>query len=433
MSQPATPVPIRVLRLIARLNVGGPARHVALLMTGLDPARFEQLLVAGRVQGDEDDMGPLLQAQGVDYLELAELGRSLHPWRDLKGLCKLLGIMARFRPQVVETHTSKAGFLGRASCLLFRPYARLKGWPVPRAIHTFHGHTFHGYFSAPMSWVFLTLERLLAKFATWRIVVISPRQLAEICHDYRVGRPGQYRVLPLGIDLGPFADPGPGRAAFRGELGLGEGEVLAGAVGRVAPVKNYGLLLAAAAVLGQTRPDLAPCLRWALIGGGPPGEVQDLRERAVALGLEGRVLFLGNQQNPERFMAGLDALMLTSLNEGTPMVILEAGAAGTPVVATAVGGVPDLLGEPLEEHAGGFTRRQRGLTAPSGDAPALAAALAWLMDNPQEARALGQALKDYVGANHHQDRLLEELADLYAEAAGPSASAPINGSGDALP
>lgn len=145
------PPPIRVLRLIARLNVGGPAHHVAVLMAGLEPARFIQLLVAGRVQGNEDDMGPALRQQGIDYLELPELGRSLHPWRDLKGLLKLLGIMARFKPQVVETHTSKAGFLGRLACWLFGPYAWFKGWPEPKAIHTFHGHTFHGYFatSAP--------------------------------------------------------------------------------------------------------------------------------------------------------------------------------------------------------------------------------------------------------------------------------------------
>ncbi|MBI4799094.1 MAG: glycosyltransferase, partial [Desulfarculus sp.] len=364
MDQPANPAPIRVLRLIARLNVGGPARHVAVLMAGLDPGRFEQLLVAGRVQGDEDDMGPALRAQGLDYLEVPELGRSLHPWRDLKGLCKLLGVMARFRPQVVETHTSKAGFLGRLACWLYRPYARLRGWPVPRAIHTFHGHTFHGYFSPAASAFFLSLERLLARLATWRVVVISQRQYEEICLHYRVGRPEQYKVLPLGIDLEPFSDPAPGRAAFRAELGLGQGDFLIGAVGRVAPVKNYGLLLDAAAAFRRTRPYLAAGVRWALIGGGPPAQVQALRDQARELGLEGRVLFLGSRPDPERFMPGLDALMLTSLNEGTPMVILEAGACGVPVLATAVGGVPDLLRQAQGQQAGGFSRHERGLSAP---------------------------------------------------------------------
>lgn len=409
--------PIRVLRLIARLNVGGPARHVALLMAGLEPGRFEQLLVAGRVQGDEDDMGPALKAQGVDYLDLPELGRSLHPWRDLKGLYKLLGIMARFRPQVVETHTSKAGFLGRLACWLYRPYARLRGWPAPKAIHTFHGHTFHGYFSPLAGRFFLGLERLLARHATWRIVVISPRQLEEICHRYRVGRPGQYVVLPLGIDLGPFADPAPGRAAFRRELGLKEGEFLVGGVGRVAPVKDYGLWLGAAAVLQRARPELFERCRWVLIGGGPAGEVEQLQAQAAGLGLAGRVRFMGSRLDPERFMAGLDALLLTSRNEGTPMVILEAGACGAAVVATAVGGVPDLLGQAREEVPGGFTRHERGLTAPSGQASALAAALAELLEHPSEAQDLGAALKDYVWSAHNRRRLLDEVAELYERAA----------------
>jgi glycosyltransferase involved in cell wall biosynthesis len=417
MARGPHPAPIRVLRLIARLNVGGPARHVALLMAGLDQARFEQLLVAGRVQGDEDDMGPALKAQGVDYLDLAELGRSLHPWRDLKGLHKLLGIMARFRPQVVETHTSKAGFLGRVACGLYRPYARLRGWPLPKAIHTFHGHTFHGYFSPLTEKVFLTLERLLAKLATWRIVVISPRQYQEICQTYGVGQPGQYLVLPLGINLAPFADPGLGRAAFRAQLGLGERDFLVGAVGRVAPVKNYALLLAAAAALRETHPGLFDRTRWVLIGGGPAGEVAELQALAARLGLGERVLLLGSRLDPERFMAGLDALLLTSLNEGTPMVILEAGACAQPVVATEVGGVPDLLGRAVAPGAGGFTRRQRGLTAPSGDGAALAAALAWLLEHPGEARDLGGALKDYVWSQHNRQRLLEDVSRLYEQAA----------------
>lgn len=407
-----------MLRLIARLNVGGPARHVAELMAGLEPARFNQLLVAGRVQGDEDDMGPALREQGLDYLDLPELGRSLHPWRDLKGLCKLLGIMARFRPQVVETHTSKAGFLGRLACMLYRPYARLRGWPVPRAIHTFHGHTFHGYFGPLLGRVFLTLERLLARLATWRVVVISPRQYQEICQTYRVGRPQQYLVLPLGIDLAPFADPAPGRAAFRAELGLTGQDFLVGAVGRVAPVKNYGLLLAAAALLRRSHPELAARASWVLIGGGPPEEVAQLRDQAERLGLAGRVRFLGSRLDPERFMAGLDVLLLTSLNEGTPMVILEAGACGQPVLATAVGGVPDLLGQTLEQAQGGFQRRERGWTAASGDANGLAAALARIMEHPREARDLGQALRDYVGSRHGRQRLLEDVARLYEQAAG---------------
>jgi glycosyltransferase involved in cell wall biosynthesis len=408
--------PIRVLRLIARLNVGGPARHVGWVTLGLAERGFDQLLAAGRVEADEDDLGPELRAQGLTWVEIPELGRSLNPLRDLSCLAQALTLMARFRPQVIETHTSKAGTIGRAAALLYRPYARLRGWPVPKAIHTFHGHTFHGYFGPLMGRVFLTLERLLARVATWRIVVISPRQFEEICREFKVGRPEQFVVLPLGMDLAPFVDPAPGRAAFRAEMAAGEGEFLVGAVGRVAAVKNYGLYVQAASELGKARPELAARVRFLLIGGGLAPDMAALTTQAAALGLGPRFTLLGNRADPQAFQPGIDALMMTSVNEGTPIAILEAGACAKPVITTAVGGIPDMLGEAVEQRPEGFDLRQRGITVASGDAPALAHALAWVMDHPAEAAALGTRLREYVLAHHAQERLLGDLAGLYEKA-----------------
>lgn len=408
--------PIRVLRLIARLNVGGPARHVGWVTLGLAGRGFDQLLAAGRVEADEDDLGPELRAQGLTWVEIPELGRSLNPLRDLSCLRQALALMASFKPHVIETHTSKAGTVGRAAALLYRPYARLRGWPAPKVIHTFHGHTFHGYFGPLLGRVFLTLERLLARVATWRIVVISPRQFEEICHRFKVGRPEQFAVLPLGMDLAPFAEPGPGRAAFRAEMAVGEGEFLVGAVGRVAAVKNYGLYVAAASELAKARPDLMARTRFLLVGGGLVPEMAALAAQGQALGLGERFALLGNRSDPQAFQPGVDALMMTSVNEGTPIAILEAGACARPVIATAVGGIPDMLGEVVEQRPEGFDLRQRGITAASGDAPALAAALAWVMDHPAEAAALGQGLREYVAARHERSRLLDDLAGLYQEA-----------------
>jgi glycosyltransferase involved in cell wall biosynthesis len=411
---------IRVLRLIARLNVGGPARHVGWVTLGL-AGRFDQLLAAGRVEADEDDLGPELRAQGLTWVEIPELGRSLSPLRDLSCLRQALALMTSFRPQVIETHTSKAGTIGRVAAWLYRPYARLRGWPVPKVIHTFHGHTFHGYFGPLMGRVFLTLERLLARVATWRIVVISPRQFEEICRQFGVGRPEQFVVLPLGMDLTPYADPAPGRAAFRAELGAGEGEFLVGAVGRVAAVKNYGLYVEAASELGKARPDLAARARFLLIGGGLAPDMAALQGQAEGLGLGTRLTLLGNRADPQAFQPGIDALMMTSVNEGTPIAILEAGACARPVIATAVGGIPDMLGEVVQSHPEGFDLRQRGITVASGDASAqaisLVRALAWVMDHPAEAAALGQSLRAYVLAKHERSRLLDDLTALYQEAA----------------
>jgi glycosyltransferase involved in cell wall biosynthesis len=405
----------RVLNLIARLNVGGPAKHVGWLMAGLDPARFEQRLVCGPVPDNEDDMGPWLKAQDVSYEIIPSLGREISPGKDLAALKAVLAHLKKFRPHILATHTAKAGFLGRLALLFYRPQARAQGWPVPKCVHTFHGHVFQGYFSPAKTRLFLFLERFLAKRATWRIVAISPRMFEEIHGQYKVGRAEQFVVLPLGIDQTPFVDPGLGRRRFREELGATNGEFLVGAVGRVAPVKNYGLFLETASRLKAYDPELYQGCRFVLIGGGSQQEMTELAGQAESLGIKDRIAFLGNRSDPENFFPGLDALMLTSLNEGTPMSILEAGACGRPVVATAVGGVPDLLG-PAEEELGNFTVRRRGLTAPSGDAGSLAAALAWLMKEPARQKALGGSLKAYVAAEHGRERLIADVAALYQAA-----------------
>lgn len=408
--------PLRVLRLIARLNVGGPSKHVAWLMSGLDPQRFEQTLAAGRVAPGEDDLGPWLKGQGVDWVDLPRLGREITPISDAVCLMQVVRLMMRVRPHIVATHTAKAGFLGRAALLLYRPYARLRGWPVPRAVHTFHGHTFRGYFTPAKEKFFLGLERFLAKRATWRIVAISPRMRSEVCDEFKVGAPKQFALVPLGIDLEPFAHPGPGRAEFRAELEAGDDEVLIGAVGRVAPVKNYALFVQIAAELKKTRPELYAKSRFVLIGGGPKEQLQELRQLCRELGVEDRVTLLGNRSDPEKFFPGLDMLLITSLNEGTPVAILEGGACGLPVAATAVGGVPDLLGPADGEPSGSVTPRRRGLTVASGDAPALVRAVALLLDDPSQARALGAELRSYVHAAHGKDRLVADIAALYDEA-----------------
>ena len=407
---------LKVLRLIARLNVGGPAKHVAWLMTGLDKGRFSQTLACGNVPEFEHDLGPWIREQGVDYTLLPSLGRDIDPKGDLACLFQVLGLLMKERPHILATHTSKAGFLGRSALLIYRPLAFLTGRPVPKAVHTFHGHTFHGYFSPRKTRLFLGIERFLARFATWRIVTISPRQYEEIHHTFGVGKKGQVKMVPLGIDLDPFADPAPGREAFRAELGCGPDDFLVGAVGRVAPVKNYALFLEAADELRKAGPELFRRARFLLIGGGSDEDMAGLEARRKELGLEDKVSFLGNRTDPERFFPGLDALMLTSLNEGTPVAILEGGACGLPVAASCVGGVPDLLGPEVEETPEGYSQRERGLTAPKGSARGLAAALASIMEQPELAESLGAALKDYVWASHAKERLVADIAALYEEA-----------------
>jgi len=406
--------PIVVLRLIARLNLGGPAKHVTWLLQEMDPAEFKQTLVCGRVEPGEDDMTPLIRAAGVEPKVVPTLGRSLHPVRDAESLLACLKILVRTKPDLVHTHTSKAGFVGRAATFIYNLGRRLTFRRPVRVVHTFHGHTFHSYFGRLQGALFLWIERLLARLATDRIVAISRRQYDDIHVTYGVGRPGQVVVIPLGVDTSLWDDPAPGRDAWRRRSGFREDEIVIGGVGRVAPVKNYGLMVDAAAALRDLAPEHFARCRFVLIGGGPPDMMDSLARRAKEAGLADRLSLLGPQTDPENFFPGLDLILLTSDNEGTPLSLIEGLAAGRPVVATAVGGVPDVVG-PALAPGDGFTIHERGLLAAPRDASGLARALAWLLDHPDLAARLGALGRRHVRLTYDKSRLAADLGRLYRE------------------
>ncbi len=408
------PNPIVVLRLIARLNLGGPAKHVTWLLREMDPAEFRQILVCGRVEPGEDDMTPLIRAAGVEPVIVPFLGRSLHPWRDAKSLLACLAILARTKPDLVHTHTSKAGFIGRAATLIYNLWRRATFRRPVRVVHTFHGHTFHSYFGRLQGAVFLVIERLLARVATDMIVVISERQFEEIHQTYGVGRPGRVAVIPLGIDASLWDDPEPGRREFRQQLGLGADTVAVGAVGRIAPVKNYPLLADVAAALRDMAPALYERCRFLIIGGGRPEDAAAVADRAARLGVADHVQMPGPRTDPQNFFAGLDLILLTSDNEGTPLSLIEGLAAQRPVAATAVGGVPDVVG-PALAGGDGFTIHERGLLAPRRDAVGLARALIWLIEHPDEAARLAALGRRHVRLNYDKARLVGDLGRLYRD------------------
>lgn len=409
-----TPNPIVVLRLIARLNLGGPAKHVTWLLQEMDPAVFRQTLVCGRVEPGEDDMTPLIRAAGVEPIVVPTLGRSLHPVRDAESFLACLRILVRTKPDLVHTHTSKAGFVGRAATFIYNLGRRLTFHRPVRVVHTFHGHTFHSYFGRLQGGLFLEIERLLARVATDRIVAISRRQYDEIHLTYGVGRPGQVVVISLGVDTSLWDHPASGRESWRRRFGFQEDEIVIGGVGRVAPVKNYGLMVDTAAALREIAPGHFARCRFVLIGGGPPDMMDALAGRAKEAGLADRISFLGPQTDPENFFSGLDLILLTSDNEGTPLSLIEGLAAGRPVVATAVGGVPDVVG-PALVAGDAFTIHERGLLAAPRDATGLARALAWLVDHPDLAARLGALGRRHVRLTYDKSRLAAGLGRLYQE------------------
>ncbi|MFA5148870.1 MAG: glycosyltransferase, partial [Candidatus Omnitrophota bacterium] len=220
---------IGIVRIIARLNVGGPAIHTILLTKELNDGRFRSVLVTGSVEGGDKEMDYLAEEKGVKPVVVPEMARRINPLKDLSAFFKILRIIMRERPEIVHTHTAKAGGLGRAAAVLAG---------VPVRIHTFHGHIFDNYFSRPQATAIILIERFLALFSKY-IVVVSEAQKDEIVNKYKIAGEGKVRVVPLGLELDRFSSIAERDGRLRGELGIGDGCVLIGIIGRLVPVKNH--------------------------------------------------------------------------------------------------------------------------------------------------------------------------------------------------
>ncbi len=398
---------MKILRIIARLNVGGPARHVVWLTEGLQPYGCETLLVAGVVPPGEDDMSYVAAASGVQPFTLPQMSREISI-KDALTIWKLFRLMRRERPDIVHTHTAKAGTVGRVAGMVYMALSARRC----RFVHTYHGHVFHSYYGKFKTRVFLAIEQFLARFATDRIIVISEQQRREINEVFHVGRRNQFAVIPLGIDLSAYASWPDRRSCLRSELRLKDDDLLIGIVGRLTEIKNHRLFLEAAAILRNANGSRA---RFVIIGDG--NLRHDLEAQVKSLQMESQVAFLGTRNDPENFYPALDILALTSLNEGTPLTLIEAMANARPVVATAVGGVADLLGAMARQSDDkpGYQICERGVSVASGDAEGLADALQRLVADPELRDDLGRAALEFVTHKYDKERLLRDMAELYRD------------------
>ena len=357
----------KVIRIIARLNVGGPAKHVVWLTSGLREAGFNTVLVAGTVPYGEEDMSYFADAASVSPLYIPEMSREISV-KDAITIWKLFRLFLRERPDIVHTHTAKAGTVGRTAGFLYRwlTPGTLIGKPREcKFVHTYHGHVFHSYYGRGRTRLFLAIERMLARMITDRLIVISKQQSVEIGEKFRVGRRGQIKVIPLGLDLGLFADHASRRGKFRHELCIPDDAILVGIVGRLTEIKNHRMFLNVVARLKEIDPACRRQgeVRFIVIGDGGLRYALELQKQL--LGLEKDVIFVGGRKDPEYFYPALDVVALTSLNEGTPLTLIEAMANARPVVATSVGGVVDLLGDVVED--GPYQVCRRGIAVPAGD------------------------------------------------------------------
>lgn len=379
---------IKVLRIIARLNIGGPAIHAILLSEGLDKKSFETVLLAGLPQDDEGDMLYLAQEKGVQPIIIPELGRSLNLKSDLAAFWKIFLRISREKPDIIHTHTAKAGALGRSAAILYKclhPQAKIK------LIHTFHGHVLSGYFNRVKTLFFIWIERGLALF-TRRIIAVSAGVKSELV-KLRVSRPDKIAVIPLGLELDDFFNISRNGAGSRDYKTVT-------IIGRLVPIKNHRMFLQAAKKIKE-RISGAQKIKFMVVGGGPlaPG----LKSYSRSLGLDDEVVFTGWQKNLAEIYRQSDVVALSSLNEGTPVALIEAQAAACPCVATNVGGVADVI------SAG-----KSGLLAAPGDLESFVESLLKLLYNPALARVMGEYGREAMRDRFSKARLVKNMEDLYS-------------------
>ncbi len=371
----------RVLRIITRLNVGGPTRHVRLLAEGLDPERYDQVIAHGPGSSDE----------GVDVIEVPgrcvridALVRPPRPFKDALARRRILALIRSFRPDIVHTHQGKAGALGRLA-------AAEAG--VRAIVHTYHGHTFGGYFGPLRSALVRWYERRAAR-VSHAIICQSPRQEQDILATLRDAAAGKTVIIPPAIPAEFLGPPRAPRAVTRAALGAPDRATVLLLPARLVPVKRPLLALALAAEIGKSLD-----VRLWFAGAGPLAS--DVRRCAAREGMADRVRMLGQVADMRSLYAAADLTLLVSAMEGTPLSLFESMAAGTAVAATGVGGVPDVLGDDglvLDPHAG---------------VEEWARTIVTLFADPDRIRIITARARERVAHHHTPAALVERVSALY--------------------
>ena len=389
---------MRILRVITRLNIGGPSIQAIALTTRLADRGHDTTLIHGRLDRGEGDM-TYLAPPGAPLTYVKTLCRPIALVDDVRAYFTLVRAIRAFQPHVVHTHMAKAGLVGRLAAIT----ANIgRGRRRAKIVHTYHGHVLDGYFSPPKTSLFINLERLLAR-GTDALVAISPAIRAELSGEYRIGSDRQYHVVPLGFDLSAFAAiDDDARTAARRVLEIPADAHVISTVGRLTAIKQHGLFLET-----FKRVAAADNRAFALIVGD--GDLRaEIEANARALGIADRVRMAGWRRDLDVINAATDVFLLTSRNEGTPVALIEAMASAVPGVSTDVGGVKDVIHDPSV-----------GRLAPFGDAGALAAAILDLLGDDEARKAAGAAARVHVLGRYSVDRLVNDIDALYRRLTGP--------------
>jgi glycosyltransferase involved in cell wall biosynthesis len=401
---PQTPLPtlfaaaqrgarLRVVRVIARLNVGGPARQVVVLDDQLRALGCDTLLVYGAPGQAEGTLDDLARVRGVPTRQIATLGRRLSAVDDVVTAWRLFAILRSARPDVLHTHTAKAGALGRTAGGLYNLTRRRSRRCA--IVHTFHGHVFSGYFGKAGSRIAQAIERGLARL-TDRIITLSTQQRDEIAVRFRIAPAAKVAVVGAGHDLSALLTMDAGAASQRAALGWTDAHVIVGYVGRLVAIKDLATLFRAFADVAAARPEVR------LLVAGDGDQRAPLERLAAELGITESTRFIGWFTDLPRLYATIDIVALTSRNEGMPASLIEGMAAGRAIVATAVGGVPELI-----------ANGESGLIVPPGDVARTARAIRDLVDHPDRRAALGQRARAAAADRFAPARFARETLEVY--------------------
>jgi GT2 family glycosyltransferase/glycosyltransferase involved in cell wall biosynthesis len=400
---------IRILRVISRMNIGGTSVHVNNLTEYLNSNRFVTRLITGTVSPEEGDMAYITKFEKDVRFFIPELQREISPYHDLKSLFKVIKMIHSFNPDIIDSHTSKAGVISRTAALICNIFRRRKLITV----HTFHGNVLSGYFGRAKSLFFLIIERLLAR-VTDRIIAISQTQKWELLKKYKIGSSKKISIVKLGFNLEPFQSANRHKGALRKKLCVSDDTVLIGMVGRMAPIKNYRMFLEAGKQLIESQTNRKITLL--LIGDGE--ERQKLEDYTDRLDIRENVVFYGWEENIAMIYADIEILALTSLNEGTPVSVIEAMASSVPVISTGVGGIKDLLGRihPGQPNDRTFRICERGILCPKNDPITFAHGLNFMVNsNYLSEKHRFEKASSYVLKNYSMGRLINDMESLYAK------------------
>jgi glycosyltransferase involved in cell wall biosynthesis len=382
--------PIRILRAIARLNMGGPALNVAYLAKGLDQRGYATTLAAGRLAHGEDSMAFVTEEMGVPVLAIPAMHRDVSPLYDPLAVTRLVQEIRRIRPHILHTHTAKAGAVGRAAALMAgdaRP---------PIIVHTYHGHVLRGYFNSARTQFFRETERALARHTT-RLIAVGPEVRDDLV-ELDVAPYEKFCVIRLGIDLESRVLGADRRDEYRKLFGVPADRFVVGWIGRMTGIKRVSDVLLSFKRLLDHGVEATLCM----VGDGPDREPAE--RQAKELGIAKHVLWVGYQRDVSPYYDLFDALVLPSANEGTPVVAIEALAASRPVVATRVGGVPDVVAD-----------GEDGFLVGVGDVQGIADALARLARDPALRRRMGERGRELVVPRYRVERLVDDVDRLYRE------------------